>query len=364
MACDMDDPIAAWRREAERLGRELLAQADRGGPARGDERRAEEIRSLLDLALLSEAVSCMHQWLEHYRLELTALPQRQRAMRPLLWERLADVVERTSAQDLLEHFWASLELLSPPPSPAGVAVPLLGVPILNGADHLERLLASLRCRIGTLALVDNSGGPGPVADLLARLERHGHPWVDRVCIARPFANLGVAASWNLILRSFPQAPFCLMLNHDVVLASGALELALQRIDPKCPQWLGLLDGPAAFSAFLITSLAWNRIGWFEQAFHPAYFEDLDYRERLAADPQIERISQGPWLAPMQLANPSCSATLAADDRLRQWNRASFQLNRLWYFSRRRLQDHPGGHWRRLWLTDWTVAAQLDAESFN
>ncbi len=364
MARDADDPIAACRREAARLGRALLEQADRSGPARGDARRAEEIRCLLDLALLPEAVSCMRRWLEHYRLELTALPLRQRAKRPLLWERLADVVERTSAQDLLEHFWTSLELLSPPLPPAGVAVPLLGVPILNGADHLERLLASLSCRIGTLALVDNSGGPGPVADLLAGLERHGHPWVDRVRIARPFANLGVAASWNLILRSFPQASFCLMLNHDVVLASGALELALQRIDPKSPQWLGLLDGSAAFSAFLITALAWNRIGWFEQAFHPAYFEDLDYRERLAADPQIECISQGPWLEPMQLANPSCSATLADDDRLRQWNGASFQLNRLWYFSRRRFQEHPGGHWRRLWLTDWVVADQLDAEPFN
>ncbi len=343
------EAVGDWSQRAERLADGLVQQALAAGAQRGDARRAAEIAAMLQLAQLTTAQALVHDWLQLHRRELAARPGLAQARRPLLWRCLADVVERTSDQRLLEIFWESLAVLRPePPSPG--RIPLLGVPILNGVEHLDRLLASLRQPVDTLALVDNSGGPGPVRRALERLEQVGHPLVRQVRVARPFGNLGVAASWNLILASFPQAAYALILNHDVVLTPEALPLALARLDPARPQWLGLLPDPAAYSAFLITAPAWNRVGWFDPAFHPAYFEDLDYRDRLAADPAIEVIAEGPWSGAMAAANPGGSATLAADPQLAERLMASYQLNRLWYLSRRRLQGRGQGHWLRLWLS--------------
>jgi hypothetical protein len=351
----LGEAMAAAAGQAGQLAALQLAAAQALGPGRGDAQRAGEIDRLLSLGQLPQAQALLHDWLELYRLELRTLPSRQRARRAELWRVLADVVERTADQRLLEHFWTSIEGL---PSPQGgsaveAPIPLLGIPILNGADRLEQCLASLDRPVTTLALVDNSGGAGPVRRLLDGLEGGGHPLVERVRVARPFHNLGVAASWNLILRSFPEAGYALILNHDVALSPGALGQALASLRPARPQWLPLLPGSDAFSAFLLTAPAWDRVGFFEEAFHPAYFEDLDYRDRLAADPQIELIEQGPWLEAMAAANTAGSATLADDPRLREANRASYQLNRLWYLSRRRHQGRHQGYWRRLWLAGWT-----------
>lgn len=301
---------------------------------------------------LIEALALMAAWLEQYRLELAVLPSRARARRPLLWQALAELVERTGDQRLLERFWQVLDGLGPPQPAAGV-LPLLGIPILNGAELLERLLESLDLPVQTLALVDNSGGPGPVRRYLERLEGEGHPRVAQVRVARAFGNGGVASAWNLILRAHPGAPLALIANHDVVFAPGVLAMALAAMDAGKPQWLPLLPGGDAFAAFVLTARAWARLGLFDEGFHPAYFEDTDYRDRLEADPLVERLERGPWLEPMVAANPSCSATLAADPQLQRWNQASYQLNRLWYGSRRRLQGQRRGLWQRLWLGEWS-----------
>ena len=293
----------------------------------------------------------MQSWLMHYSQELQLLPSRQRARRPLLWRCLADVAEATADQRLQERFWQVLDALPPPAVPRD-QIPLLGVPILNGAALLERLLASVDQPIHTLAIVDNSAGEAEVQKLLSRLERDGHPLVQQVRVARPFGNQGVAASWNQILTSFPECPWALIVNHDVVFAPGVLAQVLAAVDSNQPQWLPLLPGSSAYSAFVLTALAWDRVGLFDDSFYPAYWEDTDYRDRLDADPEVQQLDQGPWLAAMAAANPTGSATLEADPALAEANLSSFQLNRLWYFSRRRLMGQRRGVWRRRWLASW------------
>lgn len=324
-----------------------------------DQKRFEPIQQCLERGSrddLIAALALMAAWLDHYRLELATLPSRVRARRPLLWQALADVAERTGDQRLLERFWQVLDALGPPPPCPGV-LPLLGIPILNGAPLLERLLASVDVPVETLALVDHSGGPGPVRTLLDRLEVSGHPQVRHVRVARAFGNGGVASAWNQILRAHPAASVALIANHDVVFPAGVLGEALAVVDASKAQWLPLLPDGDAFSAFLLTARAWARVGLFDDGFHPAYFEDNDYRDRLEADPQLERLETGPWLQSMAAANPTRSATLAADPQLERWNRASFQLNRLWYASRRRLQGQRRGLWQRLWLGEWSPEAE-------
>lgn len=314
-----------------------------------DQERLEQVRQALAAGDLASASREVYRWFADYRLALELLPTRERALRPALWHAMADLAELSGDHRLPEQCWQVLDQLGPQSNPQQQILPLLGIPIVNGAERLEALLASLDVPIGTLALVDHSSGPGPVRTLLDRLEHKGLPGVEQVRVARPFGNAGVARAWNSILLAFPAAAYALIANHDVVFAPGALAQAMASIAPARPQWLPMLSRPAAFSAFVITPLAWNRIGLFDESFAPAYWEDTDYRDRLECDPGIERIEQGPWLAAMDAANPSHSASLVDDPELAAANNISFALNRLWYFSRRRLQGDRRGSWLRAWL---------------
>ena len=321
------------------------------------EHRQAQVQQALASADLQAARGYVFHWLNDWASSLSVHPQRAELRQPKLWNCLADVVERTSDHYLIERLWQLLERLPPPP-PASSALPLLGIPILNRADLLLDLLDSLDHPVSTLAIVDNSSstdtGPGgTVASQLAALRQLGHPLIDTIRIARPFRNLGVAASWNIILSSFPEASVALLANNDVRFAPGVIEGALNRIDTAHPQFLTLLPEPNGFSAFLLTALCWDRIGLFDPGFHPAYGEDLDYRDRLRATPDVEWLPGGEAHSAMAALNATHSATIGSDPWLEEQNRASFALNRLWYFSQRRIRGDYRGSWRRLWLAQWS-----------
>lgn len=318
-----------------------------------------QIDSALRLGQLQVARSLMFQWLQA---SLSALPphaSRQQLRQPDLWIALAAVVERTSDQYLVELFWQAMDRVIPP-QPAlyqgyKAVLPLLGVPILNRPDLLLNLLDSLDYPVHTLAVVDNSRGSCAeafVRDTLERLEQCGHPSIGRITVARPFGNSGVSTSWNLILRSFPSASFALLINNDVQLGPGILAQAVQRIDPRQPEFLPLLPVPQEFSAFLITARCWDRVGLFDTGFHPAYCEDLDYRDRLRADVTVHWQDASDLQASMAALNPVNSCTITSDSVLAARNTVSFALNRLWWLSHRRLRHDPRGSWLRQWLCEW------------
>jgi hypothetical protein len=120
--------------------------------------------------------------------------------------------------------------------------------------------------------------------------------------------------------------------------------------------MALLPGSRAFSAFLLTALAWDGVGLFDERFYPAYCEDLDYRDRLLANPGVERVDGSFAHAAMAQTNPTGSRTLADEPDLARDNQRSFALNRLWYLHRQRgpgSQWSPSGAWRHRWLNQWS-----------
>lgn len=336
--------------------------------------QAVHVEQALLQGQLHLARSLVYQWLQEFVKALPPQSSREQLRQPELWGALASVVERTSDQFLAELFWQAMDRVIPPHAGPAVAdspqtdslqedplqassmvLPLLGVPIVNRPDLLLALLASLDHPVATLAVVDNSRGSSAeqsVASVLSQLERQGYPGIGCITVARPFGNTGVAASWNLILRSFPSASVAMLINNDVKLAPGVLAQALKRLDPCAPQFLPLLPAPQEFSAFLLTARCWDRIGLFDPSFHPAYCEDLDYRDRLRADPSVLWPPATDLQASMAVENPLSSSTINSDPKLAAHNTASFALNRLWWLSHRRLRHDPRGTWLRQWLCEW------------
>lgn len=352
---ELEQRVAHWRQQGDHYTRAVLREIAQ----QRAQNSAEAIDLLLQLGAWSEARRVVLGWLLEWLAELpqTGRPDRQASVE--LWRCLADVSERSHDDQLLELFWQGLDRLQPARAPADV-LPLLGVPVLNGADHLQQLVNSLDLPIETLAIVDQSGGRNDpeslrLRQLLQDLEAQGLTGVGQIRIARPFGNAGVAAAWNQILLSFPQASLALLVNHDVTFPPGLLAEALARLDPAQPQYLGLFPGERAFSAFALTALAWDAVGPFDERYYPAYCEDLDYRDRLLATPSVQRLDGSFAHTRMLQWNPQQSCTLTDDPALARANAASFQLNRLWYSYRQRgpcSRWVTSGLWRQRWLKQW------------
>jgi GT2 family glycosyltransferase len=90
------------------------------------------------------------------------------------------------------------------------------------------------------------------------------------------ANLGVAGSWNLGIKSFPYAHRWFIVSNDVVFQPGALEKLSQArrdeitLTADAPNW----------QAFALGDEAVTDLGLFDECgFYPAYFEDNDYMRR-------------------------------------------------------------------------------------
>ncbi len=155
-------------------------------------------------------------------------------------------------------------------------IPVLGIAVLNRFDLLARLLNSLEPRsMGTLWIVDNRPyvDRRPLLSICPALERYE----ERLRVIRAEYNLGVAASWNLIIRATPGSPYWVLCNDDVVFARDGLarleEHVVTRIDREAAMFA------YGFSCFAVTALGIQTVGFFDENFWPAYLEDVDWFRR-------------------------------------------------------------------------------------
>ena len=141
------------------------------------------------------------------------------------------------------------------------------VPVLNRYDLLQRMLDSVDVPVDHLLIIDNGLGTDTleISDKFAKVTHLRMP-----------ANLGVAGSWNLGIKSFPYAHRWFIVSNDVVFQPGALEkLAQARRDE-----ITLTADAPNWQAFALGDEAVTDLGLFDECgFYPAYFEDNDYMRR-------------------------------------------------------------------------------------
>jgi GT2 family glycosyltransferase len=147
-------------------------------------------------------------------------------------------------------------------------IPVLIVPVLTRHDLLTRMIKSINYPVKDLLIIDN--------DSQSNYEIPWNQWVNKIWYLKMPANLGVAGSWNLGIKSFPYADYWLICNFDVEWAGDSLQMFYEKSKPNK---LILSGGAPEWCVF---SLGWqvvNQIGLFDESLHPAYFEDNDYERR-------------------------------------------------------------------------------------
>ena len=203
-------------------------------------------------------------------------------------------------------------------------LPNLIVPVLNRYDLLRRMFQSIHYPIRDLIIIDNGG---EFYDVL-----HSE-FVENVRVLNLPSNLGVAASWNLGIKLFPHDDRWFFASNDMVYLPGALEsLSEARRDE-----ITLSDMFPFWHTFSVGEEVVRRVGLFDEALYPAYFEDNDYQRRAVhKNVHIRSVS-----IPTQHEN---SSTIGADRGLREKNAVSFQNNAIYYNNKMAKNDYGQGAW--------------------
>jgi len=162
----------------------------------------------------------------------------------------------------------------------------VGIPTINRADLLKECLADLAINmspIEKLYIVDNGAQKFVIPKSFTSTHR----------LHRPSKNLGVAGSWNYMMqKAFVEdnIDYLLMLNDDIVLGK-TLQQILNII--KSNPAVDLFVCSRQWSVFLLSKKIIDKVGYFDEKFFPAYYEDNDYyyRGKLIGAEIITRVTQ-------------------------------------------------------------------------
>lgn len=100
----------------------------------------------------------------------------------------------------------------------------------------------------------------------------------RVEVYTPGENIGVAPAWNEALRQFPSS-WVVFANDDIILAPGSLGALVGAATQGGHLMVGTVGH--SFSFFIVSPDLVLRLGYFDEGFAPAYYEDTDYLRRMA-----------------------------------------------------------------------------------
>jgi GT2 family glycosyltransferase len=146
----------------------------------------------------------------------------------------------------------------------------IGIPIVNRVDLMARCLRAIDVAAEIL-IVDNSCCSQFKESLTALAEPFGAE------IAHQAGNIGVAASWNSIIRTGFERGYDRVFigSNDTFLHAGALATAIDTTKESSTRLWHL----HAWNFFLLHRSAVADVGWFDENFYPAYMEDSDYAYR-------------------------------------------------------------------------------------
>jgi len=203
-------------------------------------------------------------------------------------------------------------------------LPNLIVPVLNRYDLLDRMLASIDYPVYELLIVDNGGELDGIRD---------NENLINVNILNMPSNLGVAASWNLGIKLLPHHDRWFFASNDMFYMPGALE----KLSEARRQDITLSNMFPFWHTFALGEEVVRRVGLFDEALYPAYFEDNDYERRakhLGVDIRSVSIPTG----------HDNSSTIGADRGLREKNAVSYQNNAIYYSNKMAQQNYCQGAW--------------------
>lgn len=148
-------------------------------------------------------------------------------------------------------------------------IPNLTIPVLNRYDLLQRCVSSIDYPVQHLLIIDNGQNYRAKLDLPNHVQKM--TWLDMP------SNFGVAASWNLGIKSFRHDPVWFFASNDMTFGPGALGVLGKFSNERT---MTLTNSFPYFHAFALGSDVVRSIGLFDENIYPAFEEDIEYMNRM------------------------------------------------------------------------------------
>jgi GT2 family glycosyltransferase len=175
------------------------------------------------------------------------------------------------------------------------------LPVLNCLAYTKQMLPTIRTKYPyNLILINNASEDG-TKDFFEMMKEN-----DEVTVFNFTVNKGCAWSWNFgisfAIKNF-NSKYFFIPNNDILLnprtidvlieatktaravlttatdISGMVSASVDVLSLKPPIRRQFVEAPD-FSCFLLTKEAIDKVGYFDEKFYPAYFEDNDYHRRI------------------------------------------------------------------------------------
>ena len=160
-------------------------------------------------------------------------------------------------------------------------IPVMGTLVVNHLQ-IQNLLDSVDYPVEHFVIFNNNGKGENTTDLDS-IAATPHPFIENLKVCHLPDNVGVSCGWNLIIKSFINAPYWIICNDDVSFEKGFLE---EMYETAQDSEIGLIHGDegdyylGSWCVFLIKDWVIQRLGLFDENMTPAYGEDTDYTMRM------------------------------------------------------------------------------------
>lgn len=202
-------------------------------------------------------------------------------------------------------------------------IPNLIVPTLTRYDLLQRMLSSIDYPVGHILIIDNG-------NMIDQLKLPAE--IKELTVLTMPANLGVAGSWNLGIKSFPFDSQWLIVSDDVVFPAGALEQYAGLVNSDVIQFF---DVSPKWACFSVGQTVVQKAGLACELFHPAYFEDNDWERRIDQAGVLKEV------LPIKVQHDNSSTLKSGfEDK----NAATFRANQSVYDARAEFGVMDDGGW--------------------
>ena len=175
------------------------------------------------------------------------------------------------------------------------------IPAVNCLKYTTWLISSIKTIFPYKLILINNASTDGIKDYFDNLIK------TKNALAFHFKeNLGVACSWNFGIKEAIEkfnSKYFLVLNNDIILHPKAIDVLVKTlVNPsvdlvtatdisgkvvssgdittyKLPKKEKLVEAPE-FSCFMVKKQTIQKVGFFDEDFFPAYFEDNDYHYRM------------------------------------------------------------------------------------
>lgn len=158
-------------------------------------------------------------------------------------------------------------------------IEMIGTMILNGADDLLKQFASIDYPVKRYFILDNSMGRDPEVRQAIEKIKGGSEHVQSVEVVHNRMNVGFSGSINQIIKQNTDCPYWCVLSVDWHPAPGELKKLAKRLEDP---FVGILcdETQNGYSSMVFTPDLLYEVGYLDENFFPAYYEDNDHRHRM------------------------------------------------------------------------------------